>query len=325
MVEKPLAAVSHRSVAAAAKAALAPMHTTYAMLSDDIRLYEARCSHHLALHAPVHNAAISKVRSVAAQLWPRAQVKTFGSFATGLMCPGSDIDLIVTLPPVRTTTAMPEAPGTLEGRNALPEETWQASLARCLKDQSWVFPESVRQIDALVPIVSFATRFFVSPVGTADGSSQTGTPLRLDVSFEGLQHNGLATNTFVQRTLAERDETFIYTHYEGWLPETLPTEEWQNTWLPLATDSRPRVSTHFKPSDSYRQLVGSCPDPTFDRNHPDTKSPRFQLDPTETYVISVFETPEHVYATSSMRSLQPVRGLSRATSSGGMAKGQDHG
>ena len=44
-----------------------------------------------------------------------------------------------------------------------------------------------------------------------------------------------------------------------------------------------------------------------------------------TYVISVFETPEHVYATSSMRSLQPVRGLSRATSSGGMAKGQDHG
>ena len=45
-------------------------------------------------------------------LWPRAQVKPFGSFATGLMRPGSDIDLVVTLPPVRTTTAMPEAPGT---------------------------------------------------------------------------------------------------------------------------------------------------------------------------------------------------------------------
>ena len=71
---------------------------------------ETQCTQHLALHAPVHNAAISKVRSVAAQLWPRAQVKTFGSFATGLMRPGSDIDLIVTLPPVRTTTAMPEAP-----------------------------------------------------------------------------------------------------------------------------------------------------------------------------------------------------------------------
>mgnify|MGYP002036844729 CR=1 FL=1 len=71
------------------------------MLSEDIRRYEARCAHHLALHAPVHHAAINKVRSVAAQLWPRAQVKTFGSFATGLMRPGSDIDLIVTLPPRR--------------------------------------------------------------------------------------------------------------------------------------------------------------------------------------------------------------------------------
>ena len=104
---------------------------------------------------------------------------------------------LVTLPPVRTTTAMPEAPGTLEGRNALPEETWQSSLARCLMGQAWVYPESVRQIDALVPIVSFATRFCVGP-------SQT--PLRLDVSFEGPTHNGLATNVFVSRTLAERPD-----------------------------------------------------------------------------------------------------------------------
>ena len=181
----------------AAQAALRPLHTTYAMLSEDIRRYEARCTEYLSLHAPVHNAAISKVRSVVTLLWPRAQVKTFGSFATGLMRPGSDIDLIVTLPPVRTTTAMPEAPGTLEGRNALPEETWQGTLARCLVDQAWVIPESVKQIDALVPIVSFATRFAV-------GQSQT--PLRLDVSFEGVNHNGLATNVFVSRTLVERPD-----------------------------------------------------------------------------------------------------------------------
>ena len=52
--------------------------------------------------------------------------------------------------------------GTLEGRNALPEETWQASLARCLVNQSWIMPESVRTIDAVVPIVTFATRFVVA-------------------------------------------------------------------------------------------------------------------------------------------------------------------
>ena len=52
--------------------------------------------------------------------------------------------------------------GTLEGRNALPEETWQASLARCLVNQSWIVPESVRTIGAVVPIVTFATRFVVA-------------------------------------------------------------------------------------------------------------------------------------------------------------------
>ena len=101
--------------------------------------------------------------------------------------------------------------------------------------------------------------------------------------------NDVGSIATAQRTLAERDETFIYTHYEGWLPETLPTEEWQNTWLPLATDSRPRVSTHFKPSDSYRQLVGSCPDPTFDRNHPDTTSRFNSIRPN---VRCVFENPD---------------------------------
>merc|ERR1712185_854663 len=162
------------------------------MLHEDIRRYEAKCTQYVAIHGPVHNAAISKVRSVVSLLWPRAQVKAFGSFATGLMRPGSDIDLIVTLPPVRTTTAMPEAPGTLEGRNALPEETWQASLARCLSDQGWVIPDSVRTIDAIVPIVSFSTRFYVA--GTAGADGDEALPLRLDVSFEGGQHDGLKTN-----------------------------------------------------------------------------------------------------------------------------------
>lgn len=126
------------------------------------------------------------------------QVKAFGSYATGLMRPGSDIDLVVTLPRVRTTTAIPEAPGELEGRNAIPKDTWQANLARCLLDQPWVLAESMRTIQSsLVPIVSFATRFTVAG----------GRPLRLDVSFEGAQHLGLSTNALVVRALAERPAT----------------------------------------------------------------------------------------------------------------------
>ena len=82
----------------------------------------------------------------------------------------------------------------------------------------------------------------------------------------------VASIATAQRTLAERDETYIYTHYEGWLPETLPTEEWWGEWQSLILDTKPRATTRFKPSDSQGQLVGSCPDPTYDPNHPDTKT-----------------------------------------------------
>ena len=100
------------------------------------------------------------------------------------MRPGSDIDLVVTLPRVRTTTAIPEAPGELEGRNAIPKDTWQANLARCLLDQPWVLAESMRTIQSsLVPIVSFATRFLIPG----------GMPLRLDVSFESSTPAGATT------------------------------------------------------------------------------------------------------------------------------------
>ncbi|KAL6766404.1 TRF4 [Auxenochlorella protothecoides x Auxenochlorella symbiontica] len=41
------------------------------------------------------NAAIQRVRDVVACIWPEAQVKVFGSFATGLYLPTSDIDAVV--------------------------------------------------------------------------------------------------------------------------------------------------------------------------------------------------------------------------------------
>ena len=112
------------------------------------------------------------------------------------MRPGSDIDLVVTLPRVRTTTAIPEAPGELEGRNAIPKDTWQANLARCLLDQPWVLAESMRTIQSsLVPIVSFATRFTVA------GGRLPGSRL-----FEGTAPRP-STNALVMRALAERPAT----------------------------------------------------------------------------------------------------------------------
>ena len=178
----------------AASAALVPVRTMHIALSRDVERYAVLCGEWMARHKPMYETAVGKVRSVVSQLWPRAQVKVFGSYATGLMRPGSDVDLVVTLPKVRTTTAIPNA-ANLEGLLDTAKDTWQANLARSLIQQPWVVPESVRTIEtALVPIVSFATRFF----------TEGGVAVRLDVSFEGPLHNGLATNELVSRALAGR-------------------------------------------------------------------------------------------------------------------------
>ncbi|RHY13896.1 hypothetical protein DYB25_008143 [Aphanomyces astaci] len=80
-----------------------------------------------------------------------------------------------------------QAPGVLEGRNAI-KETWQQHLARKLRSESWVVPESVKTIpNASIPIITLVT---TAPYH-----------VRLDISFEGPGHNGLATNDLVHSFL----------------------------------------------------------------------------------------------------------------------------
>jgi DNA polymerase sigma len=65
---------------------------------------------------------------------PAHQVKPFGSFVTGLSLPSSDLDMVICLPQV-LKDSMAEAPGALEGRNAI-KETWQQNLARYEESKS---------------------------------------------------------------------------------------------------------------------------------------------------------------------------------------------
>ena len=69
-------------------------------------------------------------------LWPRAQVKVFGSFVTGLQLPSSDLDCVIVLPNVRRVInhqwAIASKGGTLEGTDAI-KETWQEQLTRRLQ------------------------------------------------------------------------------------------------------------------------------------------------------------------------------------------------
>ena len=54
---------------ASSRIAPQPLHTTYAMLHEEIVRYEARCTEYTLLHAHVHNAAISKV-TLGRLAWP---------------------------------------------------------------------------------------------------------------------------------------------------------------------------------------------------------------------------------------------------------------
>lgn len=76
-------------------------------------------------------------------LWPRAQIKMYGSHVTNLCLPSSDMDFVICLPAVHKN-APATAPGDLEGRNAI-NETNQKVLARKLKTESWLGKYGVLQ------------------------------------------------------------------------------------------------------------------------------------------------------------------------------------
>ena len=83
-----------------------------------------------------------------------------------------------------------------------------------------------------------------------------------------LQHNSLAIVRDIWREVcevatalrsaAEREDTRIYTHYEGWLPEDTSMDVWLDAWTTLVRDTYPTASLHFNPQTT----PGA--DPSFD-------------------------------------------------------------
>lgn len=57
---------------------------------------------------PYINWAIKRVTRSLQVLWPRSRTNIFGSSATGLSLPSSDVDLVVCLPPVRNLVRKPK-------------------------------------------------------------------------------------------------------------------------------------------------------------------------------------------------------------------------
>lgn len=159
-------------------------------LAQDIFRFVASTDMQHRKLAKTRNAAVVRMKRLVNTLWPRAQVKVYGSHVTALCLPSSDLDFVVCLPAVHKK-APADAPGVLEGRNAI-NETSQKVLARKLKGESWIDPRSMKLIErTVVPVIKVATK---------DTRART---VQLDISFDSPEHHGLEAVAMVKQIVEE--------------------------------------------------------------------------------------------------------------------------
>ncbi|QLQ80869.1 hypothetical protein HG537_0E02240 [Torulaspora globosa] len=116
----------------------------------------------------IRNRTISRIRAAVKELWPDADLHVFGSYATDLYLPGSDIDCVVN-----------SASGDKENRNSL------YSLASFLKQRKLASQVEVIA-KARVPIIKFV---------------EPHSQIHIDVSFE--RTNGLEAAKLIREWLQE--------------------------------------------------------------------------------------------------------------------------
>ncbi|KAK6120570.1 hypothetical protein DH2020_045701 [Rehmannia glutinosa] len=131
------------------KASLSLIHD---ILHDEIDSFCKQVAAENLIRKPYINWAVKRVARSLQVLWPRSRTNIFGSNATGLSLPSSDVDLVVCLPPVRNLEPIKEA-GILEGRNGI-KETCLQHAARYLANQEWVKSDSLKIVEnTAIPII----------------------------------------------------------------------------------------------------------------------------------------------------------------------------
>lgn len=122
------------------------------LLHDEIDSFCKQVAAANMARKPFINWAVKRVTRSLQVLWPRSRINIFGSSATGLALPTSDVDLVVCLPPVRNLEPIKEA-GILEGRNGI-KETCLQHAARYLANQEWVKNDSLKTVEnTAIPVI----------------------------------------------------------------------------------------------------------------------------------------------------------------------------
>ncbi|KAK6920321.1 polymerase, nucleotidyl transferase domain [Dillenia turbinata] len=183
---------------------------------------------------PYINWAVKRVTRSLQVLWPRSRTNIFGSTATGLSLPTSDVDLVVCLPPVRNLEPIKEA-GILEGRNGIKETCLQTFGINIDHVRPLEYSLPVVHIPIIMLVVEVPHDFTSSSISSSQtlkeeataGNSEQESPsfadtagsdifvspkcsqingdncnesktVRLDISFKSPSHTGLQTTELVK-------------------------------------------------------------------------------------------------------------------------------
>ncbi|KAK2433071.1 Nucleotidyltransferase family protein [Trifolium repens] len=191
----------------ATSASLSSMHGT---LHDEIDFFCKQVAAENMARRPYINWAVKRVTRSLQVLWPRSRTNIFGSNATGMALPTSDVDLVVSLPPVRNLEPIKEA-GILEGRNGI-KETCLQHAARYLANQEWVKNDSLKTVEnTAIPIImlvvevpedvitsSAPTLHSLKEKSHCTTGEHDSKSVRVDISFKSPSHTGLQTTGMVK-------------------------------------------------------------------------------------------------------------------------------
>ncbi|KAI7737921.1 hypothetical protein M8C21_027387 [Ambrosia artemisiifolia] len=186
------------------KSSLPVMH---GLLNEEIDSFCKQVAGVNLTRKPYINWAVKRVTRSLQVLWPRSRTNIFGSNATGLSLPTSDVDLVVCLPPVRNLEPIKEA-GILEGRNGI-KETCLQHAARYLANQEWVKNDSLKIVEnTAIPIIMLVVEVPCDAIVSVDQEISTHSnggkhtdvqSIRIDISFKSSSHTGLQTTELVKQ------------------------------------------------------------------------------------------------------------------------------
>ncbi|PIA50189.1 hypothetical protein AQUCO_01300731v1 [Aquilegia coerulea] len=147
----------------------------HSFLHDEIDFFCKQVAAKNIIMKPCISWAVKRVARSLQVLWPRSRTNIFGSNATGLSLPTSDVDLVVCLPPVRNLEPIKEA-GILEGRNGI-KETCLQHAARYLANQEWVKNDSLKTVEnTAIPIIMLVVEVPQDVVISSGNTSNELTP-----------------------------------------------------------------------------------------------------------------------------------------------------